>query len=183
MTREEFAKVVAVLAEGCDMKFTKAKADVWFSMLRDLPYEAAATGVTRFLMQDGEFPSIAKIRRFAVESMYGHAVPQGVAFGHLLDAIRRYGCYDEDRGMASLDQITRLAVRGLGGWQACCESTGRENLRAQFRMAYEGILVRLREDAVLPDSVKPTVIGDSSGELRKIGIDLSKIGEDQNADN
>ena len=166
MTPNEFTIAMAVLEAGKGKSLTDEQLEVWHDCLKDLPLAALQTAIKRYLCEGDDWPSIAKIRNLAGSAMHGEALSPGAAFGRASDALRRIGFVDGDGGIdcvaeakEKLDAMTWEAIEGLGGWPAFCESPERERatLRAQFRMAYEGVAAQTAKLKALPESVRPQI--------------------------
>lgn len=157
MNAEEFRPIMAYLQTCCDRDFDEHVLNVWFDALKDLPSEAVQTAAKRFVLEDGERSTIAKIRRLAVEVIHGKLPGHGDAFEVVMKSVRRLGSYDSERAMATMPPIVRTAVRQCGGFRVFCDSPPdeRNTLRAQFRMAFESIAKREEQFRALPESVRP----------------------------
>jgi len=54
MTREQFAEGLAFYRECCGQKLTKDRVDVWWEMLKDMPYDQFVGGVKTFICKEKE---------------------------------------------------------------------------------------------------------------------------------
>lgn len=159
MTREEFAAATAVLEAGVNHSLTSQAAEVWYSILGDLPAESLQVAVRRYLAE-AEYPGmppVGKIRRLAVEDIHGLPLTAGEAWDAVLTAVRRHGFYDAKRGVDSLDPLTRRAMRAVGGFVAVCDCTEISILAGQFRRAYESLENRQQGMLRLPEDVRPRI--------------------------
>lgn len=71
MSKDEFRTLVkAMKAVYADPKFIPDQGafEVWFTLLRDLPYAVASAAIQRHMMSSSFPPTIADIRRMAVEN-------------------------------------------------------------------------------------------------------------------
>jgi hypothetical protein len=159
MTKNEFAAALAVLEAGIGKSLIGEQVKVWFDCLSDLPIEALQTGIKLYLCQGDDWPSIAKIRKLASSAMHGECLSFGEAFDLMISAVRKHGFYDEPAAREKLDDLTWQAVRGLGGWEAACDSPvdQRATMRAQFRMIYEGLRSREESHRALPEGLRPSI--------------------------
>ena len=64
-------------------------------------------------------------------------------------AVGKYGYYQQEAALGSMDETTRRVVKRLG-WKQLCESENQMQDRANFRMVYEQEAQRKNEIAVLP---------------------------------
>lgn len=176
MQFDEFKK----LAKGMKSIWTKKDflpdkyaLEIWYGLLKDLPYEQASLAVTRYAATSNWPPTPADIRRQVV-MINDESTDWGEAWGTVLRAIGRFGMYREAEAMDSLDELTRDTIRRLG-WKQICTSDQDEltAIRANFRMIYEQSQDKAKETAQLPDSVKKAIarIG-KGGESEKPMLDV-----------
>lgn len=182
MTRDEFFKGYAYLRAGVDnpREVSKETLEVWFDVLRDLTFEQFKTGCRRFLQQEASaFPTVAQIRRFAVESDQGQLDTAQAAFETLRKAVRSFGRDMKARGLASLDPLTRKALEGCGGWEWACELTieNRQAFYAQFRNSFQAASEQVNQQRVLTEDVRPKITNGSAmiAGINSIG-DMPKSG-------
>ncbi len=157
MNAEEFRPIMAYLQICSDREFDDHALNVWFDALKDLSADAVQTAAKRFVLEDGERLTVAKIRRLATEAIHGKLPGHGDAFEVVMRAVRRLGSYDSERAMAALPPIVQTAVRQCGGFSVFCDSppNERNTLRAQFRMAFEDIARREEMFRALPERIRP----------------------------
>lgn len=63
MTPEDARSVVNAIEAAWDAEFTKKRAAIWISAIRDLPLDATLTAVRSLIATRSTVPSIANIRR------------------------------------------------------------------------------------------------------------------------
>ena len=170
MTFNEFK----VLVKGMKAVYTQPNflpdADsvkIWYRLLQDMPYELANVAIQRHMATNKFPPTPAEIRQAAVQTV---EAPQGWADGweQFRRAVRRYGYYQQEEAMNSMDEITRKTVRRLG-WKELCESENIMQDRANFRMAYEQEANRRRETAALPEGVRSAIESLRAKEVKELG--------------
>lgn len=132
---------------------TKESMSLWFQALSDLPYDAAKFALMKHVQVCKFAPSIAEIREAASKLMYGEMPDWGEGWRKALEAIRRYGHYAEREALASMDDLTRETVRRLGYMELCMSEDQMQD-RANFRMIYEQLAKRKREDEAIPPAIK-----------------------------
>jgi len=132
---------------------TKEAMSLWFQALSDLPYDAANLALMKHVQVCKFAPSIAEIREAASKLMYGEPPDWGEGWRSAMDAIRRFGYYAEREALASMDELTRETVMRLGYGELCMSENQMQD-RANFRMIYERLALRAREDATLPPAIK-----------------------------
>lgn len=159
-----FSSIMDVLLHGMGKSFDDGQMEVWYRCLSDLNPVDLESAIVRYLMEGDDWPTIAKIRRMAVESRDGQAVDHGDAWGRLVFAVRRYGLDKIDDAREFLGDDIWRAVHGMGGWHAMCDmdEENRDFIRGQFRMCYEAAMVRASQERVLPESVLPRLVDGST---------------------
>lgn len=156
MTFDEFK----ILAKGMKSVYTKENflpdaesIKIWFSLLKDIPYEVLNVAIQKYMMTNKFSPTIADLRELASEVTVGQITDWGDGWEQVLRAISRYGSYNERAALDSMDDITRKCVERLGFREICLS----ENIavdRANFRMLYETLANRQKEDGKLSLSIK-----------------------------
>ena len=132
---------------------TKEAMSLWYRSLSDIPYEAAEYALMKHVQVSKFIPTIAEIRDAASRVMYGEIPDWGEGWRQALNAIRHYGYYAEKEALASMDDLTRQTVLRLGYHELCMSEEPMQD-RANFRMIYEQLARRAREDASLPAELK-----------------------------
>lgn len=156
MTGQEFIRWSAALKTYFpkeNLLPTKEAMDLWFQALSDIPYEAANLALMKHVQMCKFAPSIAEIREAASKLMYGEPPDWGEGWRKALEAIRRYGYYAEREALTSMDELTRETVRRLGYTELCMSEDQMQD-RANFRMIYEQLARRKREDTAIPPALK-----------------------------
>lgn len=161
MTRQEIIKLLSIATANFpsmqerDMKPT---AVLWERALADIPYDVAEKALLKVLSTSKFFPTIAEIREAVTELTQPRVMDAIEAWELIVQAIRKYGYYDEKGAMASLPPDVRSMAKRFG-WRELCLSTNTETLRAQFRMAWETQSKRIREYNVLPSEIREVIEG------------------------
>lgn len=161
MTREEFAMAMADLTAGSGSKLevSPEKLRVWYRCLKDFSGDALTAAIDRFLIEDGEWPTVAKLARYAREYDHGCLMPYTEALRIVGELIRRCGSYGAEQAMQSLDPISRHTVRILGGWGKICSwpTESRAAFHAQFRDAYKATAEIVEQRSLLPERIRPAI--------------------------
>lgn len=160
MKFEEFK----ILAKGMKAVYTSPNflpdADalkIWYQLLKDLPYEIANMAIQRHMATNKFPPTIADIREQASLSTDKELNGDwGEAWQNVTKAIGKYGQWETEKALESLDDLTRQCVKRLG-WKELCMSENAMADRANFRMIYEEQKGRAKEQAVLPLEVKANI--------------------------
>ena len=130
--------------------------ELWYKQLQDLDYKVLVITLNKWVATNKWSPSIADIRAEAATITQGKVKDWGEAWQDVLKAIRCYGSYREEQALESLDDITRQAVKRLG-FINICQSENITHDRANFRMIYEQITERGKQDAQLPPKLKELI--------------------------
>lgn len=174
MTIKEFGYISDLIKETYakeQILRTKEAMEIWYEMLKDLPFEPVIVGLKKWFATEKWSPTIADIREMAVSVSTGDMPDWSQGWSEVQTAIRRYGYMQETKALASMSPQTAEAVKRIG-WQAICESENPETLRAQFRQIFELTDARAKEQAVLPESVKSAISQFQIGqpkELKQLG--------------
>ncbi len=126
---------------------------IWFLLLKDIPYEVLNVAIQKYMMTNKFAPTIADLRELSTEAVQGQISDWGDGWEQVLRAIRMYGAYNTGAALESMDAITRKCVERLGFREICMS----ENIavdRANFRMLYETLANRQKEDSKLSLSIK-----------------------------
>lgn len=162
MTAKEFAILVktmkAVYADPKFMPDDDAK-EVWFEMLRDLPYEAASEALKRYMCSGRFPPTIADIRSKAAqmqESATGADMGGPEAWALAYKATCNSG-YNSEEEFAKLPRVIQKAVgrpENLKEWAQMDLETVNSVIMSQFIRAYNAVLAQEREFAKLPPDAR-----------------------------
>lgn len=169
MLKAEFAKLMAGLSSTTHKKFAADEIEFWFGALADVDDDALKQAFYRFVATGDDWPSIAKIRALADEQRHGQHTTAGEAFENVTRAVRSYGHYSPEAGLASLDDVTTKALRASGGWRWICELSleNRSIFSAQFRKAYEAIIEREQQLRRTPEPLRPAITDGSLTETKR----------------
>ncbi|MCQ2113325.1 MAG: replicative helicase loader/inhibitor [Bacteroidaceae bacterium] len=152
MNKKEFSiliKLIRTTYPQQNLFPNEESIEIWYRMLKDIPYEIAMVAVEKWISMNKWAPAISDIREYATGMCQEQEQDWGEGWNELLRAIARYGYYDEDGALESMSPVTRETVRRLG-FKELCLSTNQMADRANFRTVYETISKRNKEDAQLP---------------------------------
>lgn len=130
---------------------------LWFNQLQDIPYQVAEVTLNKWVATNKWSPSIADIREQAAGLIQGEAKDWGAAWDDVRKAVRLYGSYQPKEALESLDELTRQAVKRIG-YITICMSENIAAERANFRMIYEQLEQRQKNDAQLPPKLKELIL-------------------------
>lgn len=159
MDKREFATFAAALKTYYpkeNLLPNSQAMELWFRQLQDIPYIVAETALNKWVATNKWSPSIAEIRGMAVSVTQGEKLLWSDGWEKLQAAIRYHGYYAEAEAMASLDEVTRQAVKRLG-YKELCMSENTMQDRANFRMVFEQIAERKQEKDMLPYSLNQMI--------------------------
>jgi len=156
MTKKEFAVFAAALKTYYSKEErlipNEEAMTLWFKQLQDIPYNVAEAVLNKWVATNKWSPSIAEIREQATLITRGNLPDWSEGWKKTLEAIRRYGMYDEKKALDSLDPLTRETVERMGFRDLCLSETAMQD-RANFRMIFERLAERERDKAQLPQGL------------------------------
>lgn len=161
MTFDEFK----ALAKGMKSVYTSERflpdADsikIWYQMLQDLEYQSASAAIQKYMLTNKYPPTIADIREAAASVQHGDVPDWSDAWEVVLRCISKYGSYRESDALASMDEMTRTAVKRLG-FRNICMSENITADRANFRMIYEQLAQRKQKEQQISLPLKELIQG------------------------
>jgi len=110
--------------------------ELWYRELSDISYEVAEAVLRKWVATNKWSPSIADIREATNTMLNGEQLTWGESWERALNAVRRYGSYNKQAAMDSLDPLTRRCVENIGYMDLCMS----ENImveRAHFQKIFE----------------------------------------------
>lgn len=153
MTKQEFAQFVMALKTYYPRETllpNNQAVELWYRQLSDIPYNIAEIALNQWVSTNKWSPSIADIRETANSIQNDEALDWGEGWAQVQRAIRYYGSYNQQKALESMDDITRQTVQQMG-WVNICMSENEAADRANFRMIFERIAQRKRQDAQIPE--------------------------------
>ena len=127
---------------------------LWYSMLKDIPYEVLNIGIQRYISTNRYPPTIADLRA----SISPKEQDWSEAWEEVKRAVRKYGSYNEAKALESMSPLTRDIVQRFG-FKEICLSDNEDVYRANFRMAYEQTAKKKEETAQLPETLQARLNG------------------------
>lgn len=155
MTRQEFATFAMALKTYYPRETllpNQQAMELWFRELEDIPYKVAEASLRKWVATNKWSPSIAEIRELTTTIQYGEQLTWGEAWEKALNAVRRYGSYNKQEALDSLDPLTRKCVENIGYLDLCMS----ENImveRAHFQKIFEIYSKRELTDKRLPNNL------------------------------
>lgn len=161
MTRKEFAFLAAALKTYYPREAllpNDQAMELWYRQLEDIPYKIAEASLNKWVATNKWSPSIADLRELSSGIQFGEVPDWGEGWKLLQRAISKYGSYRQQEAMAMLDDLTRQTVERLG-FRNLCLSENQETDRANFRMIFEQLANRKRQEAQLPKALQELIEG------------------------
>ncbi len=157
MTKGEVAKLLVVLAASYPkFEVDDLKVQVWHEMLGDLDYSLANLAIKKLILESTFPPSIAEVRKAAMEILNPDVMTAADAWGEVVQAIRRYGYYRAEEALASMSPETARVVRSIG-WQEICMSEEPGVIRGQFLKMYQQVAEREQKEKLLPQGLREDI--------------------------
>jgi hypothetical protein len=156
MNEKEFAMIVlAIRTVYSNFKAIpdKASADIWYEMLKDIPYQQINLALKEYIATNKFPPTIADLRELTSNYNNLPILDYGEAWEEVILAIRKHGYMEVESAYASMSPLTVKCVKRIG-WQNICMSENITADRANFRMIYETEQKRQREDNQLPPQIR-----------------------------
>lgn len=152
MTRKEFmnwANALKTYYPREQLLPNEAALELWYQALKDIPMQVAEATLRKWVATNKWSPTIAEIREMCVDVKRGDALDWSDAWEQVQLAIKRFGSYRPAEAMASLDPITREAVRRIGFYNLCVSENPISD-RKQFRDTFEIMAKREQMRLQLP---------------------------------
>lgn len=130
--------------------------ELWFMQLADIPYDVAVVALNKWVATEKWSPSIAEFRRTVTDVTSETVIDWGEAWEQVCRKISRYGSYDEAKAMKELPPLAAKAAAQIG-WRNLCFSENQAADRANFRMIYERLAERKKQDAQIPPALRDMI--------------------------
>lgn len=142
---------------------------LWLKMLEDTPYFIAEAAIEKYIAESVYPPTIADVRSRISDMKLVREKTSIEGWGDVMQAIRKFGSYNEGKAMQSLGGVTRKVVEAIG-FRNLCLSENEMADRAHFLKVYEVMAKRERDDSLMLQSTKDTMfrIQNEGNELRQI---------------
>ncbi len=165
MTKKEFAQIgmaIRTYYPSANILPNDQSFDLWFHQLEDLPYDLVKLALEEWVSLNKWAPTIADLREKAAEIKNGPGKTWGEAWEEVLKVIRRFGTYRADEALEALDEVTCQVVKRIG-YQNICQSENIAADRANFRMIYEQITERKKQEERIAPKMLEMIRGITSG--------------------
>lgn len=153
MERTDIIKLVRICSANYRRWPEEGKEDdlitLWEMMLADMDLSVAQKAIQYHMSKSVYPPTVADIRDAAAKVTQPRTLDAIEAWDMITSAIRRFGFYRQEEGLASLPADVAAMARRFT-WRELCYSENIDTMRAQFRMAWETQAKRMQEQNVLP---------------------------------
>ena len=159
MKKTETVQLLAVInAAFPNIQITEAMVSLWYELLGDIDFNLAKAAVKKLLLESPYPPSIADIRKRAVEILTPEEekIDAAEAWGEVERAMRFYGFYREAEALESMSPRVAKVVRWMG-WRDICLSEEPGVVRGQFLKMYEQVTEREQKEKLLPERLKADI--------------------------
>ena len=123
--------------------------NMWFALMGDLSYEVCNVAIQKYMLTNKFPPTVAEIRELAANVVSGDPLTWGESWERALNAVRRFGSYNQAAALDSLDPLTRKCVDSIGYIQLCMS----ENImveRAHFQKIFDVMAKREQQQKQMP---------------------------------
>lgn len=159
MKKTDIIKLLAIINTAfSNMQITESMVELWYELLGDLEFNLAIAAVKKLILESPFPPTIADIRKSAVEIMtpVEDRIDASTAWGEVARAIRLFGYPRPQEALESMSPRTRKVVEQMG-WQEICQATEPGVVRGQFLRMYEAYSAREKQDALLPQKMRDEI--------------------------
>lgn len=133
-----------------DDQMKKFTLEMWWRAFADYEFEIVFRAVQKHIMTHKFPPTISELRESLVLITNPTALKTGEeAWEEVILAVKKYGFYQQEKAMATLDERTKRATKAIG-WQNICSSENIGIERSNFYKMYDAISKDVKEEALLP---------------------------------
>lgn len=140
---------------------------LWYEEFKELSYEDVVKGLRRHVNTSKWCPTIAELKEAIVTNTAGEK-DWGAAWNECMDAIHKYGMYQEAEALKSMAPTTRIIVERVG-YKELCRSENQTADRANFRMVFNEVINNEYEKAALPVGLQEQIAQIGGVELLEDG--------------
>lgn len=156
MTEQQFAMIgdaIKTLYPAHKILPNQHAMDLWYSMLKDLDYEAVTIALQKYASQNTFPPTVADLRGGCAEVQNGEYKSWEEGWQEVTEAIKKYGYMREGEALHSLSAMTRKIVMRMD-YQYLCSSENVMADRANFRDIYNNMVSKQKQREQLSPSVR-----------------------------
>jgi hypothetical protein len=150
MKKSEITKLMAIISEVYSgFEVSELKVGIFMEFLKDLSYKVVEKAIFIHISQSKYAPTIAEIRKHAVEIMNTQSVNANTAWGEVKSAIRNFGMPRTNEAILSLSPLTAKVVNAIG-FTEICKSENQSVIRGQFIKLYNELRQEETDNLVTP---------------------------------
>lgn len=170
MEKSEIIKILSYLNNcyGNRFKFPKENdpastmmVEVWHDFLKYYQYQLVSAAVKKLIINQPKWPPTPGEIAKEVEMIKLPAeakITAGEAWHLALKAVHSYGYYNSRKGMESLPECVREAVRNFGGFAALCHSEDNNYVKSSFMKIFKEVALKDQENRYLPKPFKEQLL-------------------------
>lgn len=172
MTKQEFALLASAMRSYFPKEDkllpTREAMELWYRELQDIPFPVAEAALRKWVATNKWSPSISEIREMAADVTTGDIPDWGTGWNQVCTAMRTYGRERPQSAYKSMHPFVAEAAQNLGDWWNLCVSTNTDADRANFRMIYETLAKRKRDERQLAFTLQEAIGQIQSGGILRI---------------
>lgn len=139
MNKESFLNVMNYLGIAYNKEITPEIVKLWYGFFKDYDEETFKNAIYQIISVEKFFPSIAMVKEMiASQNNSNLSLSAEEEWSKVIDSVRKYGMYQEEEALNSLNEITRNVMKRIGYKELCLADENRKyNLRSAFLKAFE----------------------------------------------
>lgn len=154
MDKKQFSYLMTALSSNYrTFELNQDQMRFWYEQLKDIPYQQLHLAVTKHIATEEWQPTIAHLRKSALEVVQPNMLDSNSAWGEVQIAIRNYGSYNEESALDSMSPITAQVVKNMN-YKELCLSENHMADRAHFMKMYDTYLNREKKQMMLSEGTK-----------------------------
>lgn len=171
MTFQEFDQGICTLQLAIGREFPEDRKLVFYNALSDLDGKSFLAAIDKWIkLEDSGFPSIAKIRKYAVEETHGEIMGADEAWGLVIKAVRSLGSEMKEQSRDYLGPMIVEALCRCGGWKWACNMNdeNRPNMMTHFRTAWNSLSATIQRTRILSNGNQAKIGNSSQGAIEAV---------------
>lgn len=169
MKKEAFGTLMLRLCVAFDTEPAKNKMELYYNLLKDLPYEALDAGINNLIAETiyPKFPTVGAVRKYAVDVMFQGLSDEVSSWEQVRALIREHGRDFGCDAMLQMDPLTKETVLAIG-WRDLCMTNNIDTCRAHYYQAYRKKLEEKVKQVLLPSrSVENPALNEAKAKLQE----------------
>ena len=161
MTEQEFMPLIAILQAGINREFSGLTKRTWYDCLSDIPAICVSQAVKRWLLQtENGFPTIATIRKLAIEYRDGQTPEPGMLYQRWRQAVKKFHDNQQDEAEQFCGPLCWEVIQRCGGWVylMSAPTTDRQRIAQIFEKRAAEVLKLEHTQHILPEALQPAPV-------------------------